>query len=157
MSKMWLFNSLLVLGTFIFMEGFAWFAHKYIMHGPMWNWHESHHVHHKGWWETNDLFGVIFGISATALIVIGSEIENLRWLMYIGFGITLYGISYFIFHDVIVHRRVKIKFKTNNRYLQRIIRAHYVHHKVHERDGAEAFGFLYAPKKYEKSEVGSQR
>lgn len=142
----------LVLGTFIFMEGFAWFAHKYIMHGPMWNWHESHHVHHKSWWETNDLFGIIFGVSATALIVIGSEIETLRWLMYIGFGITLYGIAYFLFHDVIVHRRVKIKFKTNNRYLQRIIRAHYVHHKVHEREGAEAFGFLYAPKKYEKSD-----
>jgi beta-carotene 3-hydroxylase len=86
----------LVLGTFIFMEGFAWFAHKYIMHGPMWNWHESHHVHHKGWWETNDLFGIIFGVSATALIVIGSEVETLRWLMYIGFGITLYGIAYFI-------------------------------------------------------------
>ncbi|MEZ4903926.1 MAG: hypothetical protein R2822_20350 [Spirosomataceae bacterium] len=80
----------------------------------------------------------------------GAEVEALRWLMCMGFGITMYGVSYFIFHDVIVHRRIKIKFKTQNRYLNRIIRAHYVHHKVHEREGAEAFGFLYAPKKYEK-------
>jgi len=29
------------------------------------------------------------------------------------------------------------------------MKAHYIHHKVHEREGAEAFGFLYAPKKYE--------
>ena len=92
-------------------------------------------------------------MSATALIVVGSEVDSLRWLMYGGFGITLYGIGYFLFHDVIVHRRVKIKFKTSNRYLNRIIRAHYIHHKGHERDGAEAFGFLYAPKKYEKASV----
>lgn len=26
--------------------------------------------------------------------------------------------------------------------------AHYQHHKVHTKKGAEAFGFLYAPKKY---------
>jgi len=147
---MWLINSAIVLGTFLFMEGFAWFTHKYIMHGLMWSWHESHHVHQKNWWETNDLFGIIFGIMATTLVVVGAEISALRPLLYVGVGITLYGIAYFVFHDIIVHRRVKIKFKTRNRYLQRITWAHYVHHKVHERDGAEAFGFLYAPKKYEK-------
>jgi beta-carotene 3-hydroxylase len=27
--------------------------------------------------------------------------------------------------------------------------AHYIHHKVHTKEGAEAFGFLYAPEKYE--------
>jgi beta-carotene 3-hydroxylase len=48
-----------------------------------------------------------------------------------------------------VHRRVKIKFKAKNAYLKRLIKAHYVHHEVHTKDGAEAFGFLYAPKKFE--------
>jgi beta-carotene 3-hydroxylase len=33
--------------------------------------------------------------------------------------------------------------------MKRIMKAHYVHHKVHTREGAEAFGFLYAPKKYQ--------
>jgi len=47
---------LLWLGTFIGMEGVAWFTHKYIMHGIMWNWHQSHHVHHKNALEKNDLF-----------------------------------------------------------------------------------------------------
>jgi beta-carotene 3-hydroxylase len=144
-------NFLLTIGTFIFMECFAWFTHKYIMHGLMWNWHESHHVHHKGWWERNDWFGIIFGIVATALIVIGFESNTWAFLKYIGFGVTLYGVAYFVFHDIIVHRRVKINFKTTNRYLLRIMHAHYAHHKVHARDGAEAFGFLYAPKKYEKN------
>ncbi|MDP5140714.1 MAG: beta-carotene hydroxylase, partial [Spirosomaceae bacterium] len=27
--------------------------------------------------------------------------------------------------------------------------AHFVHHKVHTKEGAEAFGFLFAPKKYD--------
>jgi beta-carotene 3-hydroxylase len=29
------------------------------------------------------------------------------------------------------------------------MKAHYVHHEVHTKKGAEAFGFLYAPKKYQ--------
>ena len=43
----------------------------------------------------------------------------------------------------------KIKFIAKHPYMKRIMKAHYVHHKVHTREGAEAFGFLYAPKKYE--------
>ena len=38
-----LINILIVLGTFIFMEGVAWFTHKYVMHGFLWSWHKSHH------------------------------------------------------------------------------------------------------------------
>ncbi|MDF0694534.1 sterol desaturase family protein [Aquirufa ecclesiirivi] len=137
------------LGTFLLMEGMAWFTHKYIMHGIMWNWHESHHVHHKHVLEKNDLFSVVFGVLSTLTIIIGAEIEAYRPLLWIGLGIATYGLCYFIFHDIIVHRRIKIKFKTKNSYLKRLIKAHYIHHEVHEKEGAEAFGFLYAPKKYE--------
>lgn len=143
------FNISLMLATLVFMEGFAWFTHKYIMHGIMWRWHESHHAPHKHWWERNDWFGIIFGITATALIVLGSEVASLRFLMWIGFGISLYGVAYFVFHDVIVHRRIKTKYQPRSPYMKRIMKAHYIHHQVHEREGAEAFGFLYAPKKYE--------
>lgn len=140
---------LLLLGTFFAMEGFAWVTHKYIMHGFMWRWHESHHVHHKNVFEKNDFFSVIFGVLSTLTIIIGAEFETYRMLMWIGFGIASYGIFYFLFHDVIVHRRMKIKFKATNGYLKRLMKAHYVHHEVHTKEGAEAFGFLYAPKKYE--------
>ncbi|MHA8053543.1 sterol desaturase family protein [Aquirufa sp. OSTEICH-129A] len=140
---------LLWLGTFLLMEGMAWFTHKYIMHGIMWNWHQSHHVHHKNVLEKNDLFSVVFGILSTLTIIIGAEIEAFRPLLWIGLGIATYGLCYFVFHDIIVHRRIKVKFKTKNTYLKRLIKAHYVHHEVHEKEGAEAFGFLYAPKKYE--------
>lgn len=124
---------LLWLGTFLLMEGMAWFTHKYIMHGIMWNWHQSHHVHHKNVLEKNDLFSVVFGILSTLTIIIGAEIEAFRPLLWIGLGIATYGLCYFVFHDIIVHRRIKVKFKTKNTYLKRLIKAHYVHHEVHEK------------------------
>ena len=66
----------------------------------------------------------------------------------VGLGMTAYGFAYFLFHDVIVHRRVSVRFRPANRYLQRIIKAHLVHHKTTEREGAVSFGFLWAPKSY---------
>ncbi len=143
-------NAIIALATLIGMEGVAWLTHKYIMHGPMWHWHHSHHNAHKGFFEVNDLFSILFSGVATALVVAGMEVPGLGFLVPVGVGVTLYGIGYFLFHDVIVHRRIRVNIKPKNTYLLRIMRAHYVHHKVHTRDGAEAFGFLYAPQKYDK-------
>tara|TARA_B100000700_G_scaffold329855_1_gene453256 strand:+ start:3892 stop:4347 length:456 start_codon:yes stop_codon:yes gene_type:complete len=139
----------IVIGTFIFMEGVAWFTHKYIMHGFLWNLHKSHHKVHKHFFEMNDLFAVIFSIPSILLIYIGYSYESYSILKYFGIGIFLYGVAYVIFHDIIVHRRIKINFKINSEYMKRIMNAHYVHHKVHTKEGAKAFGFLFAPKKYD--------
>ena len=141
-------NVLIVIGTFLFMESVAWFTHKYIMHGFMWRWHRSHHTHHHHTFERNDLFAVVFSIPSIILIFIGFADPSVSILRYFGFGIMAYGIFYSIFHDIIVHRRIKIPFKARTSYMKRIMNAHYVHHKVHTKEGGEAFGFLYAPKKY---------
>jgi beta-carotene 3-hydroxylase len=58
---------------------------------------------------------------------------------------TAYGAVYFGFHDVIVHRRLRHRFKPRSTYLQRIIKAHHIHHATREKHGAVSFGFLYAP------------
>ncbi len=139
---------LLVLITFLMMEFVAWFTHKYVMHGWLWSWHRSHHSVHHHILERNDLFVVVFSIPSILFIVLGYQIDYLSFLKFIGFGIMAYGIFYFLFHDVIVHRRINIRFKAKNKYLRRIINAHYVHHRKHAKDDCEAFGFLYAPKKY---------
>ena len=144
-----IFKISIVIGTFIFMEGVAWFTHKYIMHGFLWNLHKSHHKVHKHFFEMNDLFAVIFSIPSILLIYIGYSYESYSILKYFGIGIFLYGVAYIIFHDIIVHRRIKINFKINSEYMKRIMNAHYVHHKVHTKEGAKAFGFLFAPKKYD--------
>ncbi|MCR9250887.1 MAG: sterol desaturase family protein [bacterium] len=145
----WLINISLLVGTFFLMEGVAWATHKYIMHGFLWTWHRSHHTVHNHALERNDLFALVFSIPSVALIVIGFEIPSVDYLKFVGFGILAYGLFYFIFHDVIVHRRIKIKFKAKSNYLRRIINAHYVHHEKHSKEGGQAFGFLFAPKKYD--------
>lgn len=148
-------NALIVIGTFFFMEGVAWFTHKYVMHGFLWSWHKSHHTVHDHVLEKNDLFALVFSIPSILLIIFGSEFPQIRFVMYVGFGILAYGIFYFLFHDIIVHRRIKIRFKAKNPYLKRIMHAHYIHHQTHTKEGGEAFGFLYAPKKYDKKESAS--
>jgi len=149
-----LINILLMIATFAFMEGVAWFTHKYIMHGFLWNLHKSHHSERHGAFELNDFFGVFFAIIAIIFIKIG--FEELNYFFWIGLGITAYGLAYFIFHDVIVHRRIKIKFIASSDYLKKIIRAHKIHHKTTTKENGEAFGFLYIARKYRQAQAKAQ-
>lgn len=142
-------NILIVTGTFLLMELVAWATHKYIMHGILWSWHRSHHKVHKHTLERNDLFALVFSLPSIFLFYYSAYYTDSFYLTSVAIGILAYGLFYFIFHDIIVHRRIKIKFKAKNPYMKRIMNAHYVHHKKHTKEDGEAFGFLYAPKKYE--------
>ncbi len=133
----------IVVATVVAMEGIAYLMHKYLMHGPLWFLHESHHVRRKGRFELNDLFGVFFAIPSVILIYLGTH--GAPVLLAVGLGMTAYGIIYFGFHDVIVHRRVPHGVRPGSGYLQRIIKAHRIHHATRSRDGAVSFGFIYAP------------
>jgi beta-carotene 3-hydroxylase len=143
------FCALIVIATFLFWEFVAWFTHKYIMHGFLWSWHKSHHTVHDHAVERNDLFAVVFSIPSIALFYYFSIVEYNPYMLSVGFGIFCYGLFYLVFHDIIVHQRLKWRPKKRGRYLQRMIHAHYIHHSKHTKDGCEAFGFLIAPKKYE--------
>ncbi len=138
-----LFNIFLVVISIALMEVVAYYAHKYVMHGFMWNWHKSHHEPHNNMFEKNDLFAVVFSIPSIVLIYAG--VNYLSPLLYIGIGIMLYGVIYFIFHDVIVHQRIKMPIPRGNEYLKKIIQAHRIHHAVETKEGTVSFGFLYAP------------
>lgn len=142
---------LIVIGTFLLWEFVAWFTHKYIMHGLLWVWHRSHHTKHDHTLERNDLFGIVFSIPSIALFYYGSVATYNPYLIAVGLGILCYGIFYLVFHDIIVHQRIRWRLKKRSKYLQRMINAHYAHHEKHTKDGCEAFGFLYAPKKYDKT------
>lgn len=133
----------LFIGALLAMEAVAYLTHKYLMHGPLWFLHRSHHVPHAGWFEWNDLFGLFFAVPSIVLIHAG--VRDGSWMLPIGLGMTGYGVIYFLFHDVVVHRRVRLRGVPQWPYLRRIIMAHLVHHKTHGRDGAQSFGFLYAP------------
>jgi beta-carotene 3-hydroxylase len=138
-----LINMVLFVATVVAMEGIAYLMHKYLMHGPLWFLHESHHRRERGRFELNDLFGLFFAIPSIILIYLGTH--GSPPLLAIGLGMTAYGAIYFGFHDVIVHHRIRHGIRPKNLYLQRIIKAHHIHHATREKDGAVSFGFIYAP------------
>lgn len=139
---------LIVILTFILMEGVAWFSHKYIMHGFLWNLHQDHHKkEHNSWWERNDFFFLIFAIPGMLSIIFGIS-SSLHYLFPIGLGITLYGGAYFFIHDLFIHQRFKVLTNTKNKYLLALRRAHKLHHKHIGPENGEYFGMLYIPKKF---------
>jgi beta-carotene 3-hydroxylase len=127
------------------MEALSWTIHKYLFHGPLWFIHKTHHQQRHGWLELNDVFSL--GFSAFALWLMWLGHLGLDYRFWIGAGISTYGIIYFVFHDWFIHNRFKA-FKTNNKYLLRIRRAHKIHHKSMEKEPAEEFGLLVTEKKY---------
>ena len=150
--------SLITTGTFFFWEFVAWFTHKYVMHGFLWTWHKSHHTVHDHRFEKNDWFVVVFSTPSIALFYYFSLVHYNPYGLAVGLGILFYGVFYIIFHDIIVHQRLRWRPEKRSKYLQRIINAHYIHHSKHTKEGCEAFGFLIAPKKYEpKQFVFKQR
>lgn len=130
--------------TVALMEGFAYVAHRWIMHGWGWGLHKSHHEPRHGTFEKNDWYAVIFAGPAIALIA-GGVYGGVPALVWIGAGITMYGAIYAGFHDIIVHRRIRHGWNPRSRYLKRIIQAHRLHHAVESKHGTVSFGFLWAP------------
>lgn len=130
--------------TVVVMEAFAWAMHRWLMHGPGWFLHRSHHSPRDGWFEANDGYAIIFAAPSFVLIYLGSH-GNWAGLTWVGGGIAAYGAIYFIFHDIIVHRRVRHRYVARSSYMRRIMQAHRLHHAVATRTGAVSFGFLWAP------------
>ena len=139
---------IVILISFLFMEFVAWFLHKYVMHGFGWFLHEDHHRYHKGRFEKNDVFGLIFAIISFILILTG-HLNGYDIKFPIGIGVMLYGLGYFLVHDTFFHKRLKIKYRPKSKYLKRVLNAHAVHHQKSKPHSGVCFGFLYASKKYD--------
>ena len=138
------------LGTFIAMEGMAWFTHKYIMHGFLWSLHKDHHhKEHSHWWERNDLFFVFYALVSITFFLLW-RYEGFWYGLPIGLGILAYGITYFTVHDIFIHQRFKIFRNAKNRYAKGVRRAHKMHHKHLGKEDGECFGMLLVPFKYFK-------
>lgn len=137
---------LIFFATIAAMEGFAYAAHRWLMHGPGWVLHASHHRPRHGAWELNDLYFVIFAAPSILLLLGGVRLGWGDWATWVGAGIAGYGAIYAIFHDVIVHKRLNHRHVARSGYMKRIIQAHRLHHAVETKQGAVSFGFLVAPK-----------
>ena len=153
----WLLFIPVMLGTFLLMEGITWLTHRYVMHGFLWFLHEDHHRPAPGIFEKNDAFFLIFAIPSWLCIMFGLQ-QQRYWLAAIGLGIAMYGLAYFLVHDVIIHQRFKWFTRSNNTYVRTIRWAHKMHHKHLDKEQGESFGMLYVAKKYwEKVQADNRR
>ncbi len=142
-------NITIVIITFCFMEFMAWFTHKFVMHGFLWYLHKDHHQPEPGFFEKNDAFFLIFAVPSAYCFITGIMYHDFR--LFIGIGIALYGLAYFLIHDIIIHQRFKIFRKWNNNYVKGIRRAHKIHHKYLGKEDGENFGMLIVHLKYFKN------
>ena len=132
------------------MESVAWFSHKYLMHGFLWFLHKDHHQHNTNIkpFEHNDSFFLLFAAPGICLLYIGLEEFSISF--WIGLGISIYGLAYFLIHDVFIHRRIKWLRNIDSPYFRAIRKAHKVHHKHFNKEDGECFGMLWVPFKYFK-------
>ena len=142
----WTSGLALFVLTIAAMEGVAYAAHRWVMHGPGWFLHASHHRPRIGNWELNDLYAVIFAVPSFVLMLGGVQLGWWPGFTWIGAGIAAYGAIYFGFHDWIVHNRLPGRFVPRSRYMKRIVQAHRLHHAVEAKHGTVSFGFLVAPR-----------
>lgn len=117
----------------------------------MWYFHKDHHDHgNETFFEKNDVFFLVFAIPSWLFWMFG-VMNGYDFKFYIGIGIFIYGIAYFLVHDVIIHQRFKWFSKSNNWYVKGIKRAHKIHHKSIVKHKSENFGMLIVPFRYFKS------
>jgi len=144
---MYWWGPFVMLLSCIGMEFMAWATHKFLMHGWMWYFHEDHHDVKPRFFERNDVFFLIYAVPSWLCIMLGMMNDNYIpvWL---GYGIALYGFTYFMIHDVYIHRRFKWLRDIDHPYFMAIRKAHKVHHKHIGKEDGECFGMLVVPRKY---------
>lgn len=138
---------LVVFITFVCMEFVAWGTHKYVMHGFLWNLHEDHHVKTPGWFEKNDAFFLIFAVPSWLCIMLGTMFQGYIAVS-IGAGIAVYGMAYFLVHEVFIHQRFKWWRNSEWFYFRALRRAHKMHHKHLGKEDGESFGMLLVHPRY---------
>lgn len=146
--------ALLTFLGFAGMEAFSYVVHRWLFHGVFWKIHETHHLPRKGSFEMNDLFSAGFGLVSVLLIVFAEYPLQESIAFPLGLGIAIYGVLYFIIHDLFTHRRF-LPFASSNWIFLSIRSAHQTHHQTIEKDGQEPFGlFVYDYRRFKGRKQG---
>lgn len=140
-----LINTVVFLLTLAAMEFWAAFVHRVVYHGLLWSVHRSHHSAKKiGVFERNDLFVLLHAIAAVSIVFAGLFLGS-DLLASAGFGITAYGIAYFIVHDGYIHSRLPVAWLDHFAVFRRIKVVHLYHHTG---DPGTHFGLFFWNRRY---------
>lgn len=151
-------KALILLLSFLAMEGIAWIVHRYVMHGFLWCLHRDHHQPPEGKaLQKNDLFFLIFATPGILLIDIGASSHWVSWHGWAGIGISLYGLAYFLVHEAVIHRRFPLFGKPRNPYFAALRHAHGEHHKSRGRTPGVSYGMLLVPWRFFRDARGRGR
>jgi len=147
--RIWIFIGLVFVG-FCGMEIISYLIHRFVFHGILWRIHQTHHKPNNRLLELNDFFSLFFAGISIYLIYRGLEMPLQSPSFAIGMGIAIYGLLYFVIHDLFAHKRF-LPFSSDSRILRLIRYAHQRHHQSIEKDGQEPYGlFLFPYDKYNK-------
>lgn len=130
----------------VLMDVWSMFLHGKFWHGVLWFIHKSHHEPRRGAFEHNDALSLLHAPIAIALILYGCAAEPgwLREVAYgLGIGMTMFGLSYVIMHDGLVHGRLPVSWLLRFRYVRLVAKAHGVHHEG--ATGGVPYGFFLGP------------
>jgi beta-carotene 3-hydroxylase len=126
------------VAAFLVMEPVAALVHRRVMHGGGWGWHRSHHARARPTVEGNDAYPLVIAAGTVVAMTAGELIDPLRPLLWIGAGMTAYGVAYLVVHDLLVHQRLGRLPLVRSRYVRWVATAHGRHHD----DGGAPYGFL---------------
>ncbi|UDY34936.1 sterol desaturase family protein [Dermatobacter hominis] len=131
-------RSLLIgVAAFLVMEPVTALLHRLLFHGPGLVLHRSHHRPNPHGWEANDAFPVVLAALTIVVMAVGTWQPGLGALVAVGAGVTAYGASYALVHDLYIHRRVSI-LPEHVALLEPLREAHRIHHLY----GAAPYGML---------------
>jgi beta-carotene 3-hydroxylase len=131
---------------FVGLELLSYALHRWAFHGPLWRVHRTHHVARHGPFELNDFFSLIFALASIGLLIVGLHDPLRSPAFAVGVGFTIYGVLYFVIHDLFTHRRY-LPFQSKNPVMRLLKQAHLRHHHSAEQRGQEPFGlFLFDPR-----------
>lgn len=149
--SMWAFIGFIIVG-FCGMEIISYLVHRFIFHGILWKIHQTHHKPNHGLFELNDLFSIFFAGVSIYLMYLGMKAPLQSVSFAIGVGIAVYGISYFVIHDLFAHKRF-MPFKSDSKILRLVRYAHQRHHQSIKKEGQEPYGlFLFPYDKYKEKQ-----
>jgi beta-carotene 3-hydroxylase len=120
--------------AFVLMEPLTAVTHRWVMHGFGIGLHRSHHRRVRPGesprrWEANDAYPVLFAALVMLGLAVGFNVAGFAALVPAGIGVTFYGLTYALVHDVYIHRRLALFGDRRIPGLERLAAAHRVHHE----------------------------